>query len=119
MKMERLPESGELRNARILTAEATDEADTFAGLFFRAYGIDILQHDCLLDLSALEYVNSEKVGCLLKCNKRFKEAGGSLTVYSVSPTVGKIFSLMHLNQVLSITDSFDEARETATNREKA
>jgi anti-anti-sigma factor len=119
MNMERMPDDGRLRNARILAADVTAEADTFAGLFFRTYGSDILQHDCLLDLSALEYVNSERIGCLLKCSNRFKESGGSLTVYSVSPTVGKIFSLMHLDQVLAIAGSFDEAKAIAAKSEDA
>jgi anti-anti-sigma factor len=70
-------------------------------------GRDIHTSKVLLNLSQANYLDSSGVSWLLACNKRFKEAGGTLVLHSISPLTMQFLKLMRMD--LALTLATDEA----------
>ena len=66
----------------------------------------------LLSLADATYLDSSGVGWLLKCNKRFRDAGGSLVIHSIPPVVLDIMNVMRLSQVLKLCEDEESALAT-------
>lgn len=66
----------------------------------------------LLGLAEARLVDSMGLGWLLKCNKRFREAGGTLVIHSIPPVVLDMMKVMGLNQVLKLSDDEESALAT-------
>jgi len=67
----------------------------------------------LLDLSQADYMDSRGVGWLLKCHRRFRQAGGMIVPHSVPPVVRDVLKVLHLNELLCLADDECAAREKA------
>lgn len=63
----------------------------------------------LLSLAEVKFFDSTGLGWLLKCNKRFREAGGVLVVHSIPPVVLDMMRVMGLSQVLRLADDEQSA----------
>jgi anti-anti-sigma factor len=63
----------------------------------------------LLSLAEVTFVDSTGLGWLLKCNKQFRDAGGTLAIHSIPPVVLDVISVMRLNQVLKLFDDEESA----------
>jgi len=61
----------------------------------------------LLNMAEVRFFDSMGLGWLLKCNKRFREAGGTLVIHSIPPVALDMMKVMGLSQVLKLSD--DEA----------
>ncbi|MBI2823731.1 MAG: STAS domain-containing protein [Planctomycetia bacterium] len=70
----------------------------------RQFGPDIYATRVVLGLAKANYLDSRGVGWLLKCHKRFREAGGALVLHSMSPEVKQVLRVLRLDQVLELAD---------------
>lgn len=74
-----------------------------------AFEDSIYEKQIILDLAAVDFIDSSGMSWLLQCNKRFKKRGGSLVLHSCSPYVGNALKMLKLDQVLRIAASETEA----------
>lgn len=78
-----------------------------------ALGVTWSTMKVLLDFSRTDYVDSSAVGWLIGTQKAFKEAGGTLVVHSIQPSVKQIFDLLKIGRVVPLVSDESEARELA------
>jgi anti-sigma B factor antagonist len=76
-------------------------------------GPDVYQRTVLLNLAESDYIDSSGVGWLLSSHKRFREAGGSLVIHSLSPMVSQILRVLKMEQVLQVAPDASSARALA------
>ncbi|HZN33740.1 MAG TPA: STAS domain-containing protein [Pirellulaceae bacterium] len=55
-----------------------------------------------LDLSNASFMDSSGVGWLLTCQKRMRQAGGKLTLFSPHPIVANVLKVLKLERVFDI-----------------
>lgn len=63
-------------------------------------------HRVVVDLSAVDFMDSSGLGALVSCLKSARQAGGDLRIAAPSPQVLMVLRLSNLDRVLA---SFDEA----------
>ena len=63
----------------------------------------------VVDLSAVEFIDSMGVGALLGCMRRQHEHGSTMRLCGVQTTVGAIFSILKLSRVFEIYESRESA----------
>jgi anti-anti-sigma factor len=56
----------------------------------------------LIDLSGADYIDSSGVSWLIVCHKRFREAGGKMVLYSLSPIIQPVLRLLKMDLVFEI-----------------
>lgn len=66
----------------------------------------------LMDLAALEYVNSTGLNLLIGMFTQARNAGGELVIGGISPKVKKLMVMTKLDSVFKIYDSVEEAAES-------
>ena len=66
----------------------------------------------VLDLSGLEFIDSAGVGMLIICNSTAEAAGGKLFIACPSERVLQSLTLTHVDQVLSIHSSVEQALQS-------
>jgi anti-sigma B factor antagonist len=64
----------------------------------------------LLDLGAIEFLDSSALGVILNGWKRLQAEGGRLAVVSPQPRITKIFEITALNLSIDLYASLEEAR---------
>ncbi len=67
----------------------------------------------LLNLEDSNYIDSSGVGWLLRCNKRFREAGGRLVLHSVPPLALQVFQVLKLDKLFHVAADAETARQSA------
>lgn len=75
--------------------------------------IEVVSEDVsllLLDLGAIEFLDSSALGVILNGWKRLQAEGGRLGVVSPQPRITKIFEITALNLSIDLYGSLDEAR---------
>ena len=75
---------------------------------------DVIGHDAygkhvIIDMRAVEVLDSSGVNWLLSCHKRFKESGGKIVLHSVSPVALNVLKVLSMHLVLQIADTKDKA----------
>lgn len=65
----------------------------------------------LMDLAALDYVNSTGLNLLIGMFTQARNAGGELVIGGISPKVKKLMVMTKLDSIFKIYDSADEAAE--------
>ena len=78
-----------------------------------AFGSEVYQRAVLVHLGEAGFIDSRGVGWLLKCHKRFREAGGIIVLHSMTPEVNQVFKILRMDLCL------DLAKDEATARAKA
>lgn len=68
----------------------------------------------LMDLSRVNYIDSSGIGWLLRLQKGFREGGGAVALYGITPTVMQMFSLLKLGGVFKIAETEAAARDLLT-----
>jgi len=68
----------------------------------------------LMDLSRVNYVDSSGIGWLLRLQKGFREGGGAMSLYGITPSVMQIFALLKLRSVFKIAETEAAARDLLT-----
>lgn len=74
-------------------------------------GNDAYSKRVILDMGGTVFLDSSGVGWLLLCNKRFRQAAGSLVIHSVPPLVMDMMKVMRLDRVFRIADDERSAIE--------
>jgi anti-anti-sigma factor len=68
---------------------------------------DVLGPECFtrkvrLNMEKTNYIDSAGVGWLISSNNKFRDGGGKLTIYAISPMVMQILKLLRMPEVLNI-----------------
>jgi anti-sigma B factor antagonist len=63
----------------------------------------------VLDISALEYVDSSGIGMLVACLTNAKKAGGDLKLVGANPRIKRIFSMTGVDSIMSMYGTVAEA----------
>ena len=63
----------------------------------------------ILDFSALEFLNSQAVGLLLKALGSLRQQGGNMAAHSVNEQILQVFRFLTLDQLMAICSSREEA----------
>ena len=88
--------------------------DTFAANEFEQ-GVTAHQEDgerkVILDLSAMDYISSAGLRCIMSLYKRLKEAGGSLAVCGLDGLPKRVFEVSGFDQFLPSCGDVAQAAE--------
>ncbi len=76
-------------------------------------GEHIYSKRVLLGLEGSNFVDSSGVNWLLRCHKRFREAGGKLVLHSASPLVCQTLRVLKLDRVFYLASDLAAARAMA------
>ncbi len=63
----------------------------------------------ILDLTALDYVDSAGIGALVSCLSHVKKAGGDLRLAGASPRILRLFSMTGVDKLFSVFPSVSAA----------
>jgi anti-sigma B factor antagonist len=63
----------------------------------------------ILDLSGTRYCDSSGLSAILVANRLCKNSNGSLILFGIQETVGKLISISQLDSILTITPSLEDA----------
>ena len=73
----------------------------------------VYQKRLLLNLQAVDSIDSSGVGWLLTCHRRFRTAGGTLVLHSLSPFVRDVLKILNMQLVLNLAENDAEALKIA------
>ncbi len=76
-------------------------------------GKDVYGGRLLLSLHGSDYLDSRGVGWLLKCHRRFRQAGGMIVVHSIPSVILDVLKVLHMDEVLHLSPDEERAREIA------
>ena len=96
-------------DGKITQQDIAANKEPLAGLL----GPDIYKRTVLLDMSNSDYIDSSGISWLLATHKKFREAGGSLVLHSLSPMVSQTIRVMRMEQVLHVAPNPTAARALA------
>lgn len=65
----------------------------------------------IFDLSAVSYLDSSAIGCIVKCLSRLKQSGGELRLSGVKGMVEGVLKLTRVNTVIGIFPTASDASE--------
>ncbi|HPM81785.1 MAG TPA: STAS domain-containing protein [Candidatus Anammoximicrobium sp.] len=76
---------------------------------------DLLGADCyssqvLLDLHAVQAIDSSGIAWLLACQKEFRTKGGTLVLHSLSPAARDVMKILNMQLVFKIAEDEAAAR---------
>lgn len=77
------------------------------------YGPQVYGRRLLMSMSGVDYINSNGIGWLIVCHKRFAQAGGMFVLHSLPPLVASVFKLCRMDQVFNLAEDADTARALA------
>ncbi|MES1213404.1 MAG: STAS domain-containing protein [Singulisphaera sp.] len=77
------------------------------------FGNGIYAGRLVLGLQGADYVDSRGVGWLLKCHRRFRQAGGVFVVHSIPAIILDVLKVLHMDEVLHLSPDEQQAREKA------
>ena len=63
----------------------------------------------ILDISALDFVDSFGIGAVVGALKRLRQRGGDLALVCPSPRVRRVFEICDLDRIIAFHDSIDSA----------
>lgn len=63
----------------------------------------------VLDITALDYVDSSGIGMLVSCLTNAKKAGGELKLVGANPRIKRIFSMTGVDSIMSMYGTLAEA----------
>ncbi len=91
----------------ILIAELTDEpafSDEMESLVRRVEQTDGPRRDVIVNMKAVDYVNSTNIAQLLKLRKSVEQAGRRLRVCAVNDQVWSVIIITGLDKIFDFTD---------------
>lgn len=109
-EIEGLP-AAELNPTGTLDIESADDfRATFSGLLDSGVG------RFFVDLGGVSYVDSTGLGSLMQLYRQVKDRGGTMHFYNLTPPVRDIFELTHLDKIIQIHPSRQEAFSAVAGR---
>jgi anti-sigma B factor antagonist len=70
-------------------------------------------HKCIIDISALRYINSSGIGVLITILTKFRNKGGEVYLLKPSESVQKLLVITKLNAIFQIIQTEEEALSLA------
>ena len=64
----------------------------------------------MISFAGATMIDSSGLGWLVVCQKRFKQAGGTMVLYELSPMVRQTIQIVRLDRVLQLAETLTEAR---------
>ena len=74
-------------------------------------GADWNSRRVAIGFGEVSYIDSAVIGWLLSLNRVMNEAGGKLVLHSMSKSVRRVLTMMHLENVFNLADDTDEAKK--------
>jgi anti-anti-sigma factor len=74
------------------------------------------RHRILMDLGHVDYIDSSAVGWLLNCHKAMQNAGGSIVLHSIQPTVMRVLKLLKIDTIIPVVDDEQAASQALAQR---
>jgi anti-sigma B factor antagonist len=108
-------DTGQVGAASVLTLRG--EIDVYTAPRLRQAIIDLVDGGAdhiVVDMSAVDFLDSTGLGVLVGGLKRVKVKDGSLSIVTSQDKILKIFDITGLNKVFAIHDSVDAAAEQAS-----
>lgn len=101
----------EKRKGVLIVSVPHEELDAANAPDFKAAMSPVLegQKKVILDIAALEFVDSSGLGAFLSCLKTVKSVEGRIAFANVSRNVRNVFELVHFYKLFDYYDSLDEA----------
>ncbi|MBX2958074.1 MAG: STAS domain-containing protein [Cyclobacteriaceae bacterium] len=65
---------------------------------------------CIIDISALRYINSSGIGVLITILTKFRNKGGEVYLLNPSESVKKLLVITKLNAIFQVIKSEDEVK---------
>ncbi len=65
----------------------------------------------VLSMARTQFMDSTGISWLVVCHKRFREAGGSLVIHSVTPNILTLLKMMRLELTLNLAENEQAALE--------
>ena len=72
----------------------------------------LIEEGCLgivLDLAEVDYMDSAALGCCAASYKQIQVKGGAMAVLHASPTIEKLWKMIHLDRVIPLCGDAKEA----------
>lgn len=66
--------------------------------------------ECIIDMSAIEAVDSSGFGSLIAAVRKVEEAGGASTVVCTNPTVRRLFEVAGVTRLVPVVSRIEDAR---------
>jgi anti-anti-sigma factor len=66
--------------------------------------------ECIIDMSAIEAVDSSGFGSLVAAVRKIEEAGGASTVVCTNPTVRRLFEVAGVTRLVPVVSRIEDAR---------
>jgi len=77
-----------------------------------ALGPSFATFKVLLNISAVNYIDSSAIGWLIGSQKTFREQGGGFAVYHIQPAVRQVLDLLKVGRVVPLCNDEISARDT-------
>ena len=77
---------------------------------------DVYECAVVMNMSAVEFLDSSKIGWLATCHNRFKEQGGHLVSHSLLDALLSMIQVLRLYFVLNIVSTKDNVMRTVVYR---
>ena len=77
-------------------------------------GSDTYAQTILWDMQDSDFINSNGVGWLLVCHKRFRKAGGRMVMHTIPPPIFQTLNLLRLHRVFDVADNEQAAMAIAS-----
>ncbi len=104
--------TAEVQDEWLGVVKLTGELDAYSGAEFREV-IETLMAGAtaflLVDLMALEYIDSVGLGILMGGAKRARQQGGEIAVVCERANLRRVFDISGTAELLNVRDSYDEA----------
>jgi anti-anti-sigma factor len=71
---------------------------------------NVQQPQVIMNLEAVEMVNSAGIGALLKLMKQIQQQGGQMVLANVPPNLMRLFKTVGLDRLTHVSDNMNEAR---------
>lgn len=114
MRLENVSEDTTTLCVRVIGDVTQDAYGPNSEPLAEAHGHDVYQRAVLLSLGETRFIDSRGVGWLLKCHKRFREAGGILVLHSMTPEVTQVLKILRMDLVMDLAKDEASARVKAT-----
>ena len=66
--------------------------------------------ECIIDMSAIEDVDSSGFGSLIAAVRKVEDAGGATTVVCTNPTVRRLFEVAGVTRLVPVVSRIEDAR---------
>jgi anti-anti-sigma factor len=66
--------------------------------------------ECIIDMSAIEAVDSSGFGSLIAAVRKVEDAGGATTVVCTNPTVRRLFEVAGVTRLVPVVTRIEDAR---------